>query len=54
MVQPQELREYTRPDRMLSEQTIHTSLRYLIDLAKYRAEQDNITALLLRVQEQDA
>ena len=27
---------------------------YLIDLAKYRAEQDNITALLLRVQEQDA
>lgn len=54
VVQPQELREYTRPDRMLSEQTIHTSLRYLIDLAKYRAEQDNITALLLRVQEQDA
>lgn len=54
VVQPQELREYTRPDRMQSEQTIRTSLRYLIDLAKYRAEQDNITALLLRVQEQDA
>lgn len=53
-VQPQELREYTRPDRMCNEQAMRKSLRYLIDLAKYRNEQDNITALLLRVEEQDA
>jgi serine/threonine protein phosphatase PrpC len=50
LVTPAELWEALDPRQAASEQQLHNSIVYLTDMNKYRREEDNISAIVVKVQ----